>query len=77
MPAPITEFVDVTINVQGATPEKFQFGSLLGAFTHSVTANISRSPRSQKSTRGPQRRSRKKTGSSQFSWVGSTQVMQR
>lgn len=39
MPAPITEFVDVSILLTGATAEKFQFGSLLGAFPHSITAN--------------------------------------
>ena len=32
MPAPIVEFVDVTVNVQGASAEKFSFGSLMGVF---------------------------------------------
>lgn len=33
MPAAITEFVDVTVNVQAGVADKFQFGVLLGAFT--------------------------------------------
>jgi hypothetical protein len=39
MPAAITEFVDVTVNLTGATPDKFSFGTLMGVFDHSVTAN--------------------------------------
>ena len=39
MPAPITEFVDVTVNLGGAIADKFSFGTLLGAFDHSATAN--------------------------------------
>lgn len=39
MPAAIIEFVDVTVNVQGAPAEKQSFGTLLGVFDHSVTAN--------------------------------------
>jgi hypothetical protein len=39
MAAPITEFVDVTVNLQGAVAaDKFGFSSQLGAFTHTVTA---------------------------------------
>lgn len=44
MPAPITEFVDVTINVAGSSPTAFGFGSLLGAFTHTETANRQEGP---------------------------------
>jgi hypothetical protein len=39
MPAAITEFVDVTVNLIGASPDKFSFGTLMGIFDHSVTAN--------------------------------------
>lgn len=39
MAAAITEFVDVTVLLQGPPAERFQFGSLLGAFEHTVTAN--------------------------------------
>jgi len=39
MPAAITEFVDVDVLLQGPPAERFQFGSLLGAFAHTVTVN--------------------------------------
>jgi hypothetical protein len=39
MPAAITEFVDVTVNVASGPADKFGFNSLLGVFNHSVTAN--------------------------------------
>lgn len=39
MPVPIIEFVDVTVNVGGAVADKFSFGSLMGIFDHSVSAN--------------------------------------
>ncbi len=39
MAPPITNFVDVTVNLAAPAPAAFGFGSLLGAFTHSVTAN--------------------------------------
>jgi len=39
MSAPINLFVDVTINLTGAVAAKFGFGSPIGVFDHSVTAN--------------------------------------
>ena len=39
MPIPITTVVDVTINVAPSAGPKFEFGPLMGIFTHSVTAN--------------------------------------
>jgi hypothetical protein len=39
MTVPLSTVVDITINVAGSQGPKFGFGSLLGAFTHSVTAN--------------------------------------
>jgi hypothetical protein len=39
MPAAIIEFVDVSVNVQGGVADKFSFGTLMGVFDHSVTAN--------------------------------------
>lgn len=39
MPAPIIEFVDVTVNVAGASADKFSFGTLQGVFAHDITAN--------------------------------------
>jgi len=39
MPAPIIEFVDVTVNVGGVTADKFAFGVPMGVFSHTVTAN--------------------------------------
>jgi len=39
MPASITEFVDINLTVADASAEKFSFGSLLGLFEHTVTAN--------------------------------------
>lgn len=39
MGASITNFVVVNVNVADAPIEKFEFGSLLGVFDHSVTAN--------------------------------------
>lgn len=39
MSPPITTFVDITVSLSAAAAEKFSFGSLLGAFEHSVTAN--------------------------------------
>lgn len=44
MPAPITEVVDVTVNVAGSRPTAFQFGAGLGAFTHTLTANRQEGP---------------------------------
>jgi len=38
MSAPITEFVDIDVLVAGAQAEKFNFGSLMGAFSHTVNA---------------------------------------
>ena len=37
MAAPITEFVDVNVNIGGISVEKFSFGSLMGVFEHDVT----------------------------------------
>lgn len=39
MPAAITEFVDVDVLLQGPPAERFEFGAVLGAFAHTVTAN--------------------------------------
>jgi len=39
MPAAISNFVDVTVALAGALADKFSFGTLLGVFDHSVTAN--------------------------------------
>lgn len=40
MAAPITHYVDVTVNlVAGVAAEKFSFGNLMGVFDHSVSAN--------------------------------------
>ena len=39
MPAAISEFVDVTVALTGALADKFAFGTLIGIFDHSVTAN--------------------------------------
>lgn len=39
MPAAITEFIDVNVNVGGVSVDKFGFGVLMGVFDHSVTAN--------------------------------------
>jgi len=39
MTVPLSTVVDITINVTGSQGPKFGFGSILGAFTHSVTAN--------------------------------------
>ena len=36
MPAPIIEFVDVTINVGGAVADKFSFGTPMGVFEHNI-----------------------------------------
>lgn len=38
MPAPIIEFVDVTVAVAGASATKFQFGALMGVFTTTDTS---------------------------------------
>ena len=38
MPAPIVEFVDVTINVGGAVADKFSFGTLMGVREHNVNS---------------------------------------
>lgn len=42
MPPPITEFVDVTVNLAGATADAFGFGRLLGAFTFAVPVGTTR-----------------------------------
>jgi hypothetical protein len=39
MPAPITTFVDVNVNVAGASATKFAFGALLGVFAHTVNVD--------------------------------------
>lgn len=39
MAAPITTFVDVTVNVAAATPTRFSFGSYMGLFEHDITTN--------------------------------------
>jgi hypothetical protein len=39
MSASITEYVDVSVAVAGASPTRFSFGTPLGVFDHSVTAN--------------------------------------
>ena len=39
MSAPITTFVDVTVNLTGAVATAFGFGTPLGVFDHSITAN--------------------------------------
>jgi hypothetical protein len=39
MAAPITQHVDVSVLVEGALGESFNFGSLMGAFTHTITGN--------------------------------------
>ena len=39
MPAAISQFVDVTVLLVGALADKFAFGTLIGIFDHSVTAN--------------------------------------
>jgi hypothetical protein len=38
MAAAITEFVDVSVNVAGASPDRFSFGNVLGVFSHTVNA---------------------------------------
>ena len=44
MSAPITEFVDITINVEGASADKFAFGALMGVFPQTVNANRQNGP---------------------------------
>jgi hypothetical protein len=44
MPAPITEFVDVTVNIAGASIEKFSFGTLMGVFAHTVNTDRQNGP---------------------------------
>lgn len=39
MPAAITEFIDVDVLLTGAAADKFSFGTLMGVFDHTVTAN--------------------------------------
>ena len=39
MPAATTEFVNVDVLLQGPPAQKFEFGAVLGAFTHTVTVN--------------------------------------
>ena len=39
MPAAITEFIDVDVLLTGAAADKFSFGTLMGVFTHAITAN--------------------------------------
>lgn len=36
---PIAEIVDVTVNVQGAVPDRFSFGTYMGVFEHNQTNN--------------------------------------
>jgi len=44
MPASITEFVDVDVLLQGPPAERFEFGALMGAFAHTVSANRQEGP---------------------------------
>jgi len=44
MPAPIIEFVDVSVNVGGAVADKFSFGTLMGVFAHTVNTDRQNGP---------------------------------
>jgi len=44
MPAPITEFVDVTVLVGGVSVNKTSFGTLMGVFAHTVNTDRQNGP---------------------------------
>jgi len=44
MPAPISTFIDVNVNITGALADKFQFGAVLGAFAHNVNTDRQNGP---------------------------------
>lgn len=44
MAANITEFVDITVNVAAASPDRFSFGNMMGVFEHNITTDRQNGP---------------------------------